>query len=76
VKEITKETVRAAVRKAAKMPRKKDFTPSRVSSVLAAAVATFDVSPKYFGADRRNGEPGPNQIQIGRVCRGLDFNRQ
>ena len=54
VKEITKETVRAAVRKAAQMLRKADFAPSRV---LAAAVVTFD-SPKIpHGVG-----PGFNQI--------------
>ena len=45
VKEMTKETVRAAVRKAAQMPRKMNFTPSRAPSVLVAAVVTLDVSP-------------------------------
>ena len=44
VKEMTKETVRAAVRKAAQIPRKTDFTPSRMFSVLA--VVTTNVSPK------------------------------
>ena len=69
VKEITKETVRAAVRKAAQMLRNTDFTPSRVLSVFAAAVVTFD-SPKIplQAAGIRI-----NQIQIGSVCRGLDL---
>jgi hypothetical protein len=30
------------------MPRKTDFTPSSVLSFLAAAVVTFDVSPKIL----------------------------
>jgi hypothetical protein len=71
VKEIRKETVRAAVRKAAQKLRKADFAPSRVLSFFAAAVVTFD-SPKIpHGVG-----PGFNQIQIGRVCRGLDLNRK
>ena len=64
VKEITKETVREAVRKANQMPRKTDFTPSRVLSFFAAAVVTF-VSPKDSSAVRRHkGGLGLIQIQI------------
>lgn len=76
VKEITKETVRAAVRKAAQRPRKTDFTPSKLSSVFAAAVATFNF-PQDSGANHPCGvAPDVNQIQIGRVCRGLDLIRR
>jgi hypothetical protein len=58
------------------MPRKTDFTPSRMLSFLAAAVVTID-SPQDSAAVRRNGgAPGLNQIQVRRVCRGLDLNRR
>jgi len=65
VKEMTKETVRTAVRKAAQMLRKTDFAPSTVLSVGAVAVVTFDVSPKISANPRHGGGPCSIKSKLG-----------